>query len=55
MQYVYVLQCSDGLTYVGCASDLKERMQRHLNGYVPATKLRLPASLVLYSAFTNKY
>ena len=55
MQYVYVLLCSDGLTYVGCTSDLRERMLRHLNGYVPATKLRLPVSLVFYSAFNNKY
>jgi len=55
MQYVYILLCSDGKTYVGCTSDLKDRFQRHINGYVPATKSRLPVKLVFYCAFVNKY
>jgi putative endonuclease len=55
MQYVYILLCADGLTYVGCTSDLKERIQRHMQGHVPATKLRLPFFLIFYSAFKNKY
>ncbi len=55
MQYVYILICSDGKTYVGCTSDLKDRFNRHINGHVPATKLRLPVSLIFYCAFINKY
>ncbi len=55
MQYVYILLCSDGKTYVGCTSDLKERFQRHINGQVPATKSRLPVSLAFYCAFNNKF
>ncbi len=55
MQYVYILQCQDGSTYTGCTQDLKERFQRHSNGYVPATKPRLPVTLIFYCAFTDKY
>jgi predicted GIY-YIG superfamily endonuclease len=55
MQYVYILQCADGSPYTGCTKDLKERFQRHINGSIPATKSRLPAELVFYCAFKNKY
>jgi predicted GIY-YIG superfamily endonuclease len=55
MQYVYILLCSDGETYVGCSSDLKDRFQRHKYGYVLATKSRLPVKLVFYCAFVNKF
>jgi putative endonuclease len=55
MQYVYILLCVDGLTYVGCTSDLKERIQRHIKGQVPATLSRLPVILVFYSGFKDKY
>ena len=55
MQYVYILLCADGLTYVGCTNDLKERIQRHIKGQVPATVLRLPVLLIFYSAFKDKY
>ncbi len=55
MYYVYVLKCGDEKTYLGCTSDLKERLNRHLNGQVPATKTRLPVKLISYFAFSNKY
>lgn len=55
MHYVYLLKCSDQKTYVGCSSDLKERIIRHKSGSVPATKNRLPIELVSYFAFSNKY
>jgi predicted GIY-YIG superfamily endonuclease len=55
MQYVYILQCSDGSTYTGCTEDLKARFQRHQNGHVPATAPRLPVKLIFYCAFTDKY
>jgi predicted GIY-YIG superfamily endonuclease len=30
-------------------------MQRHAQGFVTATKSRLPVSLIFYSAFRDKY
>lgn len=55
MNYVYLLKCGDGKTYVGCTNNLKERFERHKNGYVIATKLRLPVELICYFAFVEKY
>ncbi len=55
MQYVYILKCADGKPYTGCTDDLSERIDRHKNGYVPATKNRGPVSLISYTAFQNKY
>lgn len=51
MQYVYILQCSNGDTYIGCTADLKERFNRHSNGEVPSTKGKLPVELLYYCAF----
>lgn len=55
MKYVYILRCSDGNLYTGCTADVDERLNRHNLGHVPATKLRLPAALVTYIAFTEKH
>lgn len=55
MHYVYILTCSDKKPYIGCTKDLKERIQRHQSGNVPATKDRLPISLRNYFAFPDKY
>ena len=55
MYYVYLLNCNSGNPYVGCTKDLKERLERHKKGYVPATKLLLPVALIAYFAFGNKY
>ena len=55
MFYVYILRCRNGSTYTGCTHDLRERFQRHTNGYVPATKLLLPVELIFYCAFKDKY
>jgi predicted GIY-YIG superfamily endonuclease len=55
MYYVYLLTCSDNRTYVGCTDNLKERIIRHDKGNIPATKLRLPVTLMEYFAFKNKY
>lgn len=55
MYYVYILKCNDGKLYTGCTNDLKERIKRHINGHVPATKPRLPVMLVNYIAFQDKY
>jgi len=50
MYYVYILLCSDNRTYIGCTDDLKDRLNRHNNSYVPATKDRLPVKLFSYFA-----
>lgn len=55
MHFVYVLRCSDGLNYTGCTENLEERINRHQKGQVPATIGRLPAQLVFYCAFQDKY
>jgi predicted GIY-YIG superfamily endonuclease len=55
MWYTYLLRCFDQKTYIGCSSDLKQRIERHKKGQVPATKDRLPIKLISYFAFNNKY
>ena len=54
MYYVYSLKCKDGF-YIGCTSDLKERIERHKKGNVLATKDRRPIELTNYIAFKDKY
>ena len=53
--YVYILNCSNGKPYVGCTDNLKERIERHSKGHVPATKGLRPLKLINYFAFSNKY
>jgi len=48
-------KCADNSPFTGFAEDLKERFNRHKNGYVPSTKPRLPVELIFYCAFINKY
>ena len=55
MWYVYILLCSDGSHYVGCTSDLKDRLARHNASQVEYTKTRLPVKLSFYAAFPDKY
>lgn len=55
MHYVYILKCADGKPYAGCTDNLKERMERHTKGYVPATTNRLPEKLDLYFGISNKH
>ena len=55
MFYVYILKCKDSKTYIGCTEDLKDRFKRHESGWVPATKNRLPVTLVTYIVFQDKY
>ena len=54
MHYVYSLKCKDGF-YIGCTNDLKDRVKRHQNRQVDATKDRLPLKLDFYVAFSNQY
>ena len=54
MYYIYSLRCKEGF-YIGCTDNLKERMERHIKGHVPATADRLPVNLELYVACKDKY
>lgn len=54
MNYVYSLKCRDGF-YIGCSDNLKERLNRHQRGNVPATAKRLPVELDFYFAIKDKY
>ncbi len=55
MHIVYILKCADQKIYTGCTENIAERIEKHNNGYVPATKSRRPIHLIMYSVFTDKY
>jgi predicted GIY-YIG superfamily endonuclease len=49
-----LLKCKNGF-YLGCIENLKNRSERHRQGYVPAAANRLPVILDFYIAFKDKY
>jgi predicted GIY-YIG superfamily endonuclease len=53
--FVYILRLSNRRIYIGCTSDMKDRMNRHQNGQVNSTKLNMSAELIFYAALKNKY
>lgn len=53
--HVYLLQCADGHYYVGCTSNLAQRLDRHSQGGVQYTKSRLPVNCVAAFGFVDKY
>jgi len=55
MYAVYILNCVDGKPYTGCTENLEERLERHNNGFVPATESRRPVKLMTYVMFNDKY
>ena len=55
MWIVYILKCSDGTYYVGCTSNIEDRISRHKNGTVSYTSSRLPIEIVHQSLFFNRY
>lgn len=55
MWHVYILKCSDGSYYVGCTSDLSERLNRHREAKVKHTSTRLPVELAVQISFKDKY
>ena len=53
--YTYVLRSDkDGKLYIGWTDSLKQRIQRHNQGLVTATKDRRPLALVYVEACLNK-
>ena len=55
MYKVYILRCTDNKPYTGCTENLEKRLERHINGYVPATKYRRPVKLIIHIVFNNEY
>jgi predicted GIY-YIG superfamily endonuclease len=53
--YVYILQCADNSHYIGCTSDLLDRINRHNFGQVAYTKTRLPVKVIFTASFPDKY
>ena len=55
MYYVYLIQSKkDQKFYIGCTSDLKNRLSQHNAGSVEATKYRKPFGLIYYEAYVSK-
>ncbi len=53
---VYVLKSEkDGNLYVGCTSDIKQRLEYHNNGKVISTKNRRLFILIFKEEYENKY
>ena len=56
MYKVYALKSlKDGNLYIGCTSDLAERIEMHNKGNVFSTKSRLPFELVYSEEYVDKY
>jgi len=56
MYYVYILLSEkDNNFYTGYTENLRNRIEKHKNGQVFATKGRLPVILIFYEAYLNKY
>ena len=54
MYYIYILRCSDDSLYVGYSTNLKQRIEYHINRRVISTTYRLPVELIHYEAFISK-
>lgn len=51
----YILySLKDKRLYVGCTKDLEKRIQRHIAGYVLATKHRKPLVLIYKKQYSDK-
>lgn len=55
MNYVYIVECSDGTFYTGWTNNLEKRIEMHSNGTgAKYTKGRGPVKLVYYEIFADK-
>lgn len=53
---VYVLQSlKDSNLYIGCTSNLNNRLKHHNSGNVKSTKYRKPLRLIYKEIYYNKY
>ncbi len=53
--FVYILQCSDGLTYTGITNSISRRFEEHQNGLNKTcfTYKRRPLELIFQQEFNN--
>jgi len=55
MFYVYLLKSlTDGKHYIGQTDDIDERLRRHNDGYVAATRGRRPLVLLGHESFLSR-
>jgi len=55
MNYVYIVECSDGTFYTGWTNNLDKRIYMHSNGVgAKYTKGRGPVKLMHYEEFEDK-
>jgi putative endonuclease len=55
MYYVYILYSSkDQKLYTGFCDNLANRVKKHKNGFVKATKYRRPVKLIYYECYLNE-
>lgn len=54
MYYVYLLKNKNKEIYVGCTSDLKNRLELHNEGRVYSTKNGYPWRCIYYEVFISK-
>ncbi len=55
MFYTYILQSTKSRRYyVGHTSNMEERLERHNNGYVKATKNKGPWTVVFYENYKTR-
>ena len=55
MNYVYIVECSDGTLYTGWTNNLERRVKPHSNGSVAKyTRGRGPVKLVYYEEYDEK-
>lgn len=56
MYYVYILLSEkDHQLYIGYTKDLRARYNRHLKGFVRATKSRLPLKLIYCESYLEEF
>ncbi|WP_297422474.1 GIY-YIG nuclease family protein [Clostridium sp.] len=55
MNYVYIVECSDGTFYTGWTNNLKNRIEAHSKGTgAKYTKGRGPVKLIYHETFADK-
>ncbi|NFL29663.1 GIY-YIG nuclease family protein [Clostridium butyricum] len=55
MNYVYIIECSDGTLYTGWTNNLDKRIEQHCNGTgAKYTRGRGPVTLVYHEEFNDK-
>ena len=55
MNYIYIIECSDGTLYTGWTTDLKRRINEHNSGKASKyTRVRRPVKLKYYEEFTTR-